>query len=86
MVMLVTLDLTSYRCCLCGNVGEYEAMGVHSVNKLCLYVRFRRRLNDFFLIFMYVHTVNFYCLLFICTNKCIYYIYIYRVSIKYFLD
>jgi hypothetical protein len=46
---MVTLDLTSYRRCLCCNVGEYEAKGIHSVNKICFYVSFRRCLDDFFL-------------------------------------
>ena len=68
---LITLDLTSYRRCLCCNFGEYENKGAHSVNKICFYICFRRCLNENFLCTYRA----FYCL-FICTNKCIY-IYIY---------
>ena len=65
---MVTLDLTSYRRRLCCNVGEYEAKGAHSVNKICFYIDFRRYLNIFFLIFKYILCFYIVYCLYVPTN------------------
>ena len=59
---MVALDLTSYRQCLCSNVGEYEAKSVHSANKTCFYIRFRRCLSDFFIFIYILYIYIVYCL------------------------